>query len=62
MARERKRSRSSDVARIEELKRKINNDDYLEGAIVRIAQVLSNEIMGLPQSGAQDERQWQGQR
>jgi hypothetical protein len=55
---ERKRNRASNAERIEELKQKINSEEYLYGAIFRIAQVVSNEIMGLPQSGAQDERQW----
>jgi hypothetical protein len=53
-----KRKKASSPARIEELKRKINNEEYLYGAIFRIAQVVSNEIMGLPQGGMQDERQW----
>jgi hypothetical protein len=59
---ERKRNRASSAARIEELKQKINSDEYLYGAIFRIAQVVSNEIMGLPQSGVQDERQWRESR
>jgi hypothetical protein len=59
---ERKRNRASTAERIEELKQKINNEEYLYGAIFRIAQVLSNEIMGLPRSGVQDERQWRESR
>jgi hypothetical protein len=59
---ERKRNRASNAERIEELKQKINSEEYLYGAIFRIAQVVSNEIMGLPQSGAQDERQWRESR
>jgi hypothetical protein len=59
---ERKRNRASTAERIEELKQKINNEEYLYGAIFRIAQVLSNEIMGLPQSGVQNERQWRESR
>jgi hypothetical protein len=55
---ERKHNKASNAARIEELKQKINSEDYLTGAIFRIAQVVSNEIMGLPQGGMQDERQW----
>ena len=34
------------------LKEKINNEDYLVEAIQRIAQVLSNEITGIPRGGA----------
>jgi hypothetical protein len=59
---ERKRNRASNAERIEDLKQKINSEEYLYGAIFRIAQVVSNEIMGLPQSGAQDERQWRESR
>jgi hypothetical protein len=55
---ERKRNRASSAARIEELKQKINNEEYLYGAIFRIAQVVGNEMVGLPQGGMQDERQW----
>ena len=33
------------------LKQKINDDDYLFEAIQRIAQVLSNEITGIPGGG-----------
>jgi hypothetical protein len=59
---ERKRNRASSAARIEELKQKINSEEYLYGAISRIAQVVSNEIMGLSQGGVQDERQWRDYR
>jgi hypothetical protein len=59
---ERKRNRASNAARIEDLKQKINSEEYLYGAIFRIAQVVSNEIMGLPQGGMQDERQWRESR
>jgi len=34
-----------DTERLAELKRKVNDDDYLQAAIQRIAQVLSGEIM-----------------
>ncbi len=34
-----------DKDRLEELKRKVHDDAYLAGAIVRIAQVMSAEIM-----------------
>ena len=33
------------------LKQKINDEDYLYEAIQRIAQVLSNEITGIPRGG-----------
>ena len=33
------------------LKQKINDEDYLVEAIQRIAQVLSNEITGIPGGG-----------
>ncbi|GHU42083.1 hypothetical protein FACS1894190_10970 [Spirochaetia bacterium] len=57
-----KRRKSGDPIRVAELKQKINNEDYLYGAIFRIAQVLSNEILGIPQGGAYDERQWEGRK
>jgi hypothetical protein len=44
--------------RIAILKQKIDNEDYLSEAIQRIAQVLSNEILELPQGGSYHERQW----
>ena len=40
--------------KLEVLKQKINDDDYLYEAIQRIAQVLSNEISGIP--GGKSER------
>jgi anti-sigma28 factor (negative regulator of flagellin synthesis) len=55
-----RRRKSSNPSRVEELKKKINNEEYLNGAIQRIAQVLSNELLGIPQGGAYDERQWEG--
>jgi len=59
--RRRKRSAGADPARVAELKGKINNEEYLYGAIFRIAQVLSNEIMGIPNAangGSNDGRKW----
>jgi hypothetical protein len=55
-----KRKRVPNPARVAELKKKINNEDYLGGAIFRIAQVLSNEILGITQGGENDERKWEG--
>ncbi|MDR2864107.1 MAG: hypothetical protein LBV68_00670 [Spirochaetaceae bacterium] len=55
-----KRKRVTDPARVAELKQKINNEDYLHGAISRIAQVLSDGILGIPQGGEHDERKWEG--
>jgi hypothetical protein len=43
--------------RIAILKQKIDNEDYLNEAIQRIAQVLSNEILELPHGGVYYERQ-----
>jgi hypothetical protein len=57
-----RRRKSSNPERVAELKKKINNEEYLYGAIFRIAQVLSNELLGIPQGGAHDERQWEGAR
>jgi hypothetical protein len=55
-----RRRKASDPERVAELKQKINNEEYLYGAMHRIAQVLSNEILGIPQGGAYGERQWEG--
>jgi hypothetical protein len=55
-----RRRRASNPARVAELKQKINNEDYLYGAISRIAQVLSNELLGIPQGVDSDERKWEG--
>ena len=42
-------------AKLNLLKQKINDEDYLHEAIQRIAQVLSNEITGIPR-GRKSER------
>jgi hypothetical protein len=52
--------RSPNPARVAELKKKIDNEDYLCGAIFRIAQVLSNEILGISQGSENNERKWEG--
>jgi len=38
------------------LRRKINDEDYLYEAIYRIAQVLSNEITGIPRRGKSERK------
>ncbi len=45
-----------DPRRIEELKHLIDDEGYLAGAIQRLAQVLSNEILELPKTGVFHER------
>ncbi|GMO36369.1 MAG: hypothetical protein Ta2F_12300 [Termitinemataceae bacterium] len=54
-----RRKKASNPSRVEELKKKINNEEYVKDAILRIAQVLSNEMLGISQ-GVNDERQWEG--
>jgi hypothetical protein len=49
-------------SRIERLRDKINSEDYLYEAIQRIAQILSNEILGIPQGGINYERQRKGRK
>jgi hypothetical protein len=44
---------------IEILRKKIDNEAYLNEAIQRIAQVLSNEILDIPQGGLIHGRQWE---
>jgi hypothetical protein len=48
--------------RIAILRQKIDNEDYLNEAIQRIAQVLSNEILELPHGGSYHERQYKGRK
>jgi hypothetical protein len=43
-------------SRIAILRQKIDNEDYLLEAIQRIAQILSNELLDIPQGGALYER------
>jgi hypothetical protein len=43
--------------RLEQLRKRINDKNYLHAAIQRIALVLSNELMDMSQGGAYNERQ-----
>jgi len=45
------------LSRLELLRQKINNEDYLHEAIQRIALIISNELLDLPQGGRSYERQ-----
>jgi hypothetical protein len=45
-------------SRIELLRKKIDNEVYLNEAIQRIALVLSNNILDIPQGGMVYGRQW----
>jgi hypothetical protein len=45
----------NEFSRIEQLRKKIDNKEYLHGAIQRIAQILSNEILDIPQGGPYNE-------
>ena len=45
-----------EVPKIEQLKELINDEDYLDGAIQRIALGLSNEILGIHHGGITDEQ------
>ena len=45
------------LSRLEVLRQKINNEDYLHEAIQRIALIISNELLDLPQGGRTYERQ-----
>jgi hypothetical protein len=49
-------------SRIERLKKKIHNEDYIGEAIQRIAQILSNEILDISQGGSYNERQRKGRK
>ena len=39
---------ASGLSRLEVLRQKINNEDYLHEAIQRIALIISNELLDLP--------------
>jgi len=43
--------------KLELLRRRINDEDYLHAAIQRLALVMSNELMDMTQEGANNERQ-----
>jgi len=43
--------------KLEQLRHRINDEDYLKAAIQRLALVLSNELIGLTQEGSRHERQ-----
>jgi len=47
----------SGLSKLEVLRQKINNEDYLYEAIQRIALIISNELLDLPQGGGSYERQ-----
>jgi hypothetical protein len=51
-----KRKKIPDPLRIAHLRQVINNKEYLSGAIYHIAQILSNEILGVQEGGMHDER------
>ncbi|MCL1955254.1 MAG: hypothetical protein FWF68_04945 [Spirochaetes bacterium] len=46
-----------DSRELELLQRRINDEDYLNAAIQRLALVLSNEIMDIAMEGGRNERQ-----
>jgi hypothetical protein len=48
---------SNGLSKLELLRRKINNEDYLHEAIQRIALTISNELLNIPQGGGSYERQ-----
>ena len=48
---------TSGLSRLELLRMKINNEDYLHEAIHRIALIISNELLDLPRGGRSYERQ-----
>ena len=50
------------LSRIELLRKKIDTDTYLYEGITRIAQVLSYEILDIPQGGSYNERQRKGRK
>jgi hypothetical protein len=47
----------SGLSKLEILRQKINSEDYLHEAIQRIALIMSNELLDLPQGGRSYEQQ-----
>ena len=47
----------SGLSKLEVLRQKISNEEYLHEAIQRIALIISNELLDLPQGGRSYERQ-----
>jgi len=45
------------LSRLETIRQKINNEEYLHEAIQRIALIISNELLDLPQGGRSYEQQ-----
>jgi len=45
------------LSRLEIIRQKINNEDYIHEAIQRIALIISNELLDLPQGGRTYEQQ-----
>jgi hypothetical protein len=45
------------LSKLEIIRQKINNEDYLHEAIQRIALIISNELLDLPQGGRSYEQQ-----
>jgi hypothetical protein len=48
---------ASGLSKLEILRQKINNEDYVHEAIQRIALIMSNELLDLPQGGRSYEQQ-----
>ncbi|MDR0512190.1 MAG: hypothetical protein LBG93_03705 [Treponema sp.] len=51
------REEGSELTKLEVLRQKINSEDYLHEAIQRIALIISNELLDIPQGGSSYERQ-----
>jgi len=53
---------SSGLSKLEVLRQKINSEDYLLEAVHRIALIISNELLDIPQGGSYERhrksRQW----
>jgi hypothetical protein len=48
---------ATELSRLETIRQKINNEEYLHEAIQRIALIISNELLDLPQGGRSYEQQ-----
>jgi hypothetical protein len=57
-----RRENQTKASRLALLRAKVNSEDYLFEAIQRLAQIMSNEILGIPHGGMFHGRQRKGRK
>jgi len=53
---------STNTKKIEAIRRRINDEEYLNAAIQRLALIMSKELMEMTQEGIRHERQRKGRK